>query len=132
LPLHFRRLPPNRRHQSSLEPIEHVLQVVDRRCLEGTDRCFEFGMFSRYFSPLDHNQPATINELYAANDVELFDLDTDPDETINLAADKTANNDLVLAMNTKLSTIIKAEIGVDDGRELPKIPLVKWTIDRIS
>jgi hypothetical protein len=26
----------------------------------------------------------------------------------------------------------KAEIGVDDGRELPNIPRVTWTIDRIS
>jgi arylsulfatase A-like enzyme len=88
--------------------------------------------FSRYFSPLDHNQPATIDELYATNDVELFDLDTDLDEMANLAADKTANNDLVLAMNAKLAALIKAEIGIDDGRELPNIPLVTWTIDRVS
>lgn len=88
--------------------------------------------FSRYFSPLDHNQPTTIERLYAANDVELFDLNTDPAEMTNLAADRTANRDLILAMNSKLDALIKAEIGVDDGRELPNIPLVTWTIDRIS
>jgi len=35
-------------------------------------------------------------------------------------------------MMAKLETHIKAEIGVDDGRELPDIPRVTWTIDRIS
>ena len=41
-----------------------------------------------YFPPLDHNQPMTIDQLYAANDVELFDLQSNPDEMINLADDK--------------------------------------------
>lgn len=88
--------------------------------------------FSRYFSPLDHNQPTTLDELYMANDVELFDLTADSDEMTNLAADRGANADQVAAMNTKLNTIIKTEIGVDDGHELPNIPLVTWTIDRVS
>ena len=88
--------------------------------------------FTRYFSPLDRNRPATIDQLYEWNDVELFDLNTDPGEIINLAADRTANRDLILTMNAKLDGLIKAEIGVDDGRELPNIPLVTWTIDRVS
>ena len=88
--------------------------------------------FSRYFSPLDHNDPATLDQLYAANDVELFDLATDPQEMTNLAADKVKNNDVVVTMNGKLNAVIKAEIGVDNGRELPQIPLVSWTIDRVS
>jgi hypothetical protein len=88
--------------------------------------------FSRYFSPLDHNHPTTLDQLYSANDVELFDLDADPQEVTNLAADKNANQDLIMAMNGKLETVIKAEIGLDDGRELPNIPLVTWTIDRVS
>ncbi len=88
--------------------------------------------FSRYFSPLDHNRPTTIEQLYAANDVELFDLNTDQQEMTNLAADKDANRDLIMAMNAKLDALIKAEIGVDDGRQLPNIPLVTWTIDRVS
>jgi arylsulfatase len=88
--------------------------------------------FSRYFSPLDHNRPKNLAELYQWNDVELFDLETDPGETKNLAADKDENRDLLLAMNEKLEAIIKAEIGVDDGRELPKIPLVDWAIERVD
>jgi arylsulfatase A-like enzyme len=86
--------------------------------------------FSRYFAPLDHNRPETLDELYGANDVELFDLEQDPAETKNLAADREANGELITAMIAKLEAIIKAEIGIDDGRELPKIPLVTWTIDR--
>jgi hypothetical protein len=56
----------------------------------------------------------------------------DPEETKNLAADKEANRERILTMSAKLEAMIKAEIGVDDGRELPKIPLVTWTIDRVD
>ena len=88
--------------------------------------------FTRYFSPLDHNQPKTFDEIYKWNDVELFDLETDPAEMANLGADGAKNRELILAMNAKLNALIKAEMGVDDGRELPNIPLVTWTIDKIS
>jgi arylsulfatase len=88
--------------------------------------------FTRYFSPLDHNRPTSIDELYKANDVELFDLNADPGEMVNLAADPAENREIVETMMAKLETHIKAEIGVDDGRELPDIPLVTWTIDRVS
>ena len=88
--------------------------------------------FSRYFSPLDHNNPRNIDELYKWNDVELFDLQTDPDEMINLAANVNANRDLISAMSAKLEVMIAAEIGKDDGHELPNIPFVDWTVDRIS
>jgi arylsulfatase len=88
--------------------------------------------FSRYFSPLDHNHPKNIVELYQWNDVELFDLEQDPGETKNLAADKEAHRELILAMNGKLEAIIQAEIGADDGRELPNIPRVDWAIDRVD
>ena len=87
---------------------------------------------SRYFSPLDHNRPKTIDDLYAANDVELFDLDEDPDETKNLAEDKEKNRERIATMSAKLEAVIKAEIGVDDGRELPKLPFVTWTLDRVD
>ena len=88
--------------------------------------------FTRYFSPLQHNLPTTIEDLYKWNDVELFDLQNDPGEMINLGADREKNRDLIMAMNAKLSAIIKTEIGVDDGHELPNIPLVNWTIERFS
>ena len=88
--------------------------------------------FTRYFSPLDHNRPTSIDELYKANDVELFDLNADPGEMVNLAADPAENRVIIETMMAKLETHIRAEIGVDDGRELPDIPRVTWTIDRIS
>lgn len=86
--------------------------------------------FTRYFAPLRHNQPQTVEELYRWNDVELFDLQADPDETVNLAARKGKHRDVILAANTKLNAAIRQEIGVDDGHELPDIPFVDWTVDR--
>ena len=88
--------------------------------------------FSRYFAPVDRNQPKTIEELYQWNDVELFDHKNDPVEMKNLAVDKDANSALIMSMNSKLEAIIKSEIGVDDGREMPNIPTVDWTIDRVD
>ncbi|MBX9699104.1 MAG: sulfatase-like hydrolase/transferase, partial [Acetobacteraceae bacterium] len=75
--------------------------------------------FTRYFSPLQRNRPETLDQLFALNDVELFDLRADPAETRNLARDRSANAALLLAMNAKLERVIAAEIGVDDGREMP-------------
>jgi len=88
--------------------------------------------FTRYFSPLDHNQPKTIEEIYKWNDVELYDLHSDPGEMVNLGNDLKTNHDLIMSMNAKLQNQIQAEIGNDDGRELPNIPFVNWEIDRIS
>ena len=88
--------------------------------------------FTRYFSPLDRNQPKDIDDLYRWNDVELFDLGSDPAEMTNLAAKKGANGELVMTMSAKLAALIKAEIGVDDGREMPPFEGIDWTIDRID
>jgi arylsulfatase len=85
--------------------------------------------FSRYFAPVDRNRPATMDDLYKANDVELFDLQTDPEEAVNLGADREKNGELITAMSTKLEAAIKAEIGVDDGREMPEISKVTWYMD---
>ena len=85
--------------------------------------------FARYFGPVERNRPATLEQLYAANDVELFDLESDPAETVNLAVDRAGNARLIEAMSGKLEAAIKAEIGVDDGREMPDIPNVAWYMD---
>ena len=85
--------------------------------------------FSRYFAPVNRNRPKTTDELYKANDVELFDLQTDPAEMVNLAADREKHKDLIAEMSSKLEAAIKAEIGVDDGREMPDIPKVTWYLD---
>jgi hypothetical protein len=57
--------------------------------------------------------------LVAANDLELFDLRSDPDELNNLATDTRANGELILAMNAKLNARIDEEVGTDDGSSLP-------------
>lgn len=88
--------------------------------------------FTRYFSPLDHNSPKTLDELFKWNDVELFDLTKDPGEMNNLASDRQANAEPLTAMNDKLEAVIKAEIGKDDGRELPDIAGVTWGLDRVD
>lgn len=86
--------------------------------------------FSRYFAPVDRNKPADLAELYQVNDVELFDLQTDPAETKNLAADREKNRDLITMMSARLEALIKDEIGRDDGREMPEVATIAWTVDR--
>ncbi|WP_341990757.1 sulfatase-like hydrolase/transferase [Azorhizobium sp. AG788] len=90
-----------------------------------TDRCAIRSIFdgryrfSRYFAPLAFNTPETFEALVAANDLELYDLENDPTESINLAMAGTKHRDLVMAMNAKLNTRIAEEVGLDDGRFLP-------------
>ena len=62
--------------------------------------------------------------------MELFDLQTDKLETKNLASDREKNADLISTMSGKLESTIKAEIGKDDGREMPELTKITWTIDR--
>jgi len=64
--------------------------------------------------------PGSFEELFKFNDVELYDLQTDSNEVINLAADRTANAELLLAMNQKFNDLIKAEVGSDNGEFLPE------------
>jgi len=76
--------------------------------------------YSRYFSPLQHNLPRTLEEILEYNDVELFDLGADPDEANNLAAEPEAHGDLLVAMNEKLTKLIEDEVGKDEGQFLPE------------
>ena len=87
--------------------------------------------YSRYFSPIDHNRPTTVEEIFAANDVELFDLQSDPHEMNNLALDKT-KQDILLAMNDKLNRLIEDEVGKDDGFHLPELDGVNWAFERFD
>lgn len=88
--------------------------------------------FTRYFAPNERNAPRNLDELYRRNDVELFDLATDPSEMRNLAIDRDGQAEQLLVMNAKLEAAIRAEIGVDDGREMPALEGVNWHIDRID
>jgi len=74
--------------------------------------------FARYFKPTEHNSPQSWESLVAANDIELYDLQTDPREIHNLA-ENPAHRDTVMRLNNQLNTRIAREIGIDDGRFLP-------------
>ncbi|MEO0883000.1 MAG: sulfatase-like hydrolase/transferase [Pseudomonadota bacterium] len=74
--------------------------------------------FARYFSPREHHTPTSLETLKARNDLELFDLKSDPGETKNLATAPGTSDDLVLSLNDKLNALIAAEVGPDDGRDL--------------
>lgn len=89
--------------------------------LDGDKRGFIRGLitsrykFARYFSPKTYNLPTSLEELYANNDVELYDLEQDPSEVSNLALDRAAHADLIMELNEQLNSLIAAQIGVDDG-----------------
>jgi arylsulfatase A-like enzyme len=76
-------------------------------------------VFSRYFSPKQHNLPRNLESLYAMNDVELFDRAEDPLEMRNLAVSTAKQAELVVAMNDKLNRLIESEVGEDRGQMLP-------------
>jgi arylsulfatase len=81
---------------------------------------------NRYFSPQEHHVPRTLEKLLANNDVELFDLESDPGEAHNLAGQ---NNDLLVAMNEKLNALIENEVGEDSGQMMPDDSQSNWELD---
>jgi len=85
-------------------------------------------VFSRYFSPKQHNRPGTMEELLRWNDVELFDTQADPLEMNNLAADPK-RGELVLALNDALNRTIDAEVGEDRGQMLPGGADAGWEVN---
>ena len=88
--------------------------------------------FTRYFSPLQHNAPRTLEQILAVNDVELFDLETDPNEMHNLAVEARRHGELMLAMNARLNGLIESEVGKDDGSFLPKGNEVDWATTKFD
>jgi arylsulfatase len=76
-------------------------------------------MYARYFSPKQHHRPTTFEQIHALNDLELYDLESDPLEVENLAVGARKNDELLLAMNEKLNRLIEAEVGDDRGQMMP-------------
>lgn len=116
---------------STKVPTEEKIQAALKDEPDFHDRCAIRSVFdgryrfSRYFGQIDFNHPTTWEELFAQNDVELYDLEADPQETENLALDRETHGELVLAMNAKLNERIDEEVGLDDGSFLP-IRNGKW------
>jgi arylsulfatase len=84
--------------------------------------------FSRYFSPLEHNTPKTIEQLFANNDVELYDVRNDPLEIKNLALDIGKYGEVIAMLNTKMNRLIEEEVGEDIGQMLPSENGASWTL----
>jgi arylsulfatase A-like enzyme len=97
-----------------------------------TDERYTFG---RYFSPLEPNRPRGLDELLRDNDVVLYDRQSDPGETTNLAGDAD-HQGLVASLSTKLEALIDTEIGADDHAWVPERPILlgppRWRGDAVG
>ena len=69
----------------------------------------------------------TVEQVFKLNDVELFDLENDPNEMNNLALN-SKSQDVLIAMNDKLNQLIADEVGKDDGSHLPDIEGIQWSV----
>jgi arylsulfatase A-like enzyme len=110
----FRAKPPEQQ-QAILagHPPDFANRTAIRSTFDGRYR------FSRYFSPVAFNTPKTMEELLAKNDLEVYDLEADPDEMSNLALDPKKNGELIVALNQVTNERIADEVGTDDGSFLP-------------
>lgn len=81
---------------------------------------------ARYFPLNAHNIATTLPELLEYNDLELFDLHSDPEEMHTLALDQKRSDVLAMAMNEKLNALVAQEPGADDGSYLPPTQINNW------
>lgn len=68
--------------------------------------------FARFYAPDKVNSPQTMEEIFRDNDVQLFDLVTDPIEAHNLALEPEKNREVILKMNAVLNELVAKEVGV--------------------
>jgi arylsulfatase len=73
----------------------------------------------RFYAPNDFNTPKSLEQLFRHNDVQVFDLESDPDEMRNLALTRERNRDTILRLNDLLNDLMAREVGANDGRFLP-------------
>jgi len=78
--------------------------------------------FVRYFKPSEHHTPQNWQMLLRHNELELYDMEQDPDELTNLAQKPETYKQLILGLNDRLNAAIAEEIGADDGSEFPGSP----------
>lgn len=76
--------------------------------------------FVRYYAPNQFNTPKTLKEIFANNDIQLFDLQSDPSETHNLALEAEKYQSVILRMNQLLNDLMQKEVGVNNGSFLPE------------
>jgi arylsulfatase len=76
--------------------------------------------FARYYAPSAFNTPQTLEEILRNNDVQLFDLESDPEEMHNLILQPEKNRATILRMNQLLNDLMAKEVGVNDGHFLPQ------------
>jgi arylsulfatase len=76
--------------------------------------------FARFYAPNDFNTPKTLEQLFKHNDVQVFDLKSDPDEMRNLALEREKNGDTIMRLNGLLNELMAREVGVNDGSFLPE------------
>ncbi|WP_213308119.1 hypothetical protein [Paraburkholderia sacchari] len=100
------------RHAAALQPDLNLRGAI-RSVFDGRYR------FSRYFALAHFNEPTTLADLLANNDVELYDLYSDPGEMNNLAAQSSVHGELMMEMNAKLTRLMRNEVGNDDLSSLP-------------
>jgi arylsulfatase len=84
--------------------------------------------FARYYAPAAFNVPQTLDQIFKYNDVQLFDLNEDPDELHNLALEPEKYKDTILRMNALLNDLMTKEVGKNDGAFLPAAVRPKQTV----
>jgi hypothetical protein len=68
--------------------------------------------FAGFYSPSAFNTPQTQEEIMSNNDVQLFDLQSDPEEMHNLVLEPEKNRATILRMNGLLNDLTAKEVGV--------------------
>lgn len=78
--------------------------------------------FVRYFAPYDFNMSTTSQDLFARNDVQLFDTKNDPEELTNLADrnHREANIMLIMRLNGIMNEMIRQEVVNENSEHVLK------------